>query len=268
MNIPVKNIPIYPPTLYPIGLALSGGGARGFAHVGALKALEESGIKPNLISGVSAGSIVGALYADGYSPDEMLELFAGISFADFAQLTVPRSSFFRMEGFRSFLKKHLRAKRIEDLQLPLLITTTNLDNGTSVTFEEGNLIEIISASCCIPVIFPPIEIAGTHYVDGGVLRNFPVTPIRPLCRRVIGVNVNPIVNDTYKQNIISIAERSFNFMIQSNSIADMELCDVLVVTNEMEAYNIFDIDDLRAIAAIGYDDMKESIAAYQNRLDT
>ena len=92
---------------YEIGLVLSGGGARGFAHIGALKALEESGIKPDIISGVSAGAIIGVLYADGYSVNEIIEIFSSIKFGDFAEITVPRSGFFKMEGFRKFLKKIL-----------------------------------------------------------------------------------------------------------------------------------------------------------------
>ena len=85
---------------YTTGLALSGGGARGFAHIGALKALEEEGIKPNIISGVSAGSIIGVLYADGYSPEEMIEIFSSVKFSDLVEITVPRSGFFKKDGFR------------------------------------------------------------------------------------------------------------------------------------------------------------------------
>lgn len=250
---------------YPIGLALSGGGARGFAHMGALKALEEEGIKPSLLSGVSAGSVVGALYADGYSPEEMIELFVGLSFGDLAQLTLPRLGFFKIDNFRKFLRKHLHAKRLEDLELPLLITATNLDKGTSVTFDSGNLLDIITASCCIPVIFSPIEIEGEMYVDGGVLRNFPVAPIRTMCNKVVGVNVNPFVSNSCDRKVISIAERSFNYMMQANTLADMQLCDILIETNEVEQFNIFDLDNIRAIADLGYEDTKQAIALYRSK---
>lgn len=265
MNTPILTEQSNTETAYPIGLALSGGGARGFAHMGALKALEEEGIKPNLLSGVSAGSIVGALYADGYSPDEMLELFAGLSFTDLAQLTLPRSGFFKMDGFRSFLRKHLHTKRLEKLPIPLLITATNLDKGESVTFDKGDIIEVIAASCCIPVIFSPVEIAGELYVDGGVIRNFPVTPIRHLCKQVIGVNVNPFVADVCSRSVIGIAERSFNYMMQANAIADMALCDILIETDEIEQFSLFDLENLRAIAALGYDDTKQALARYNNK---
>ncbi len=245
---------------YKLGLALSGGGARGFAHAGALKALEEADIHPDLISGVSAGSIVGVLYADGYTPDEILELFAGVDFNDLAQLMLPRSAFFKMDGFRQFLKKHLRAQRLEDLAIPTHIIATNLDNGESVTFTSGAIIERVCASCSIPVVFPPVKIDGTYYVDGGVLRNFPVTPIRHLCDNVIGINVNPVSSDTYKQNIVDIAKRSYEYIFNSNSLADKELCDILIETDEIVEFNIFDIDNLKTIATYGYEDTKLTLA--------
>lgn len=254
-------IPLKP---YHTGLALSGGGARGFAHVGVLKALEEIGIRPDIISGVSAGSLVGVLYADGYTPDEILELFRDINFRDFAELAVPRTGFFHMNGFRQFLKKILHAKHFEELAIPLVVTATDLDHGKSVSFRSGPLIDVICASCSIPVIFSPVKINHTNYVDGGVFRNFPVTPIRQECDIVIGVNVNPLVACEYKQTIVGIAERSYSFLFKSNSLQDMKLCDILIETDESIQYNIFDIANLHEIAIFGYQDAKEALKIIDN----
>ena len=244
---------------YRLGLALSGGGARGFAHAGAIKALEEMELRPDVISGVSAGSVIGALYADGYTPDEIIDMFGRLSVSDLAEITVPRSSFFKITKFRNFLKKVLRSTNFEDLSIPLVITTTDLDNGRCVSFSSGPLLDVICASCSIPVLFSPVNIEGVHYVDGGVFRNFPVTPIRSSCDVIIGVNVNPLVAKEYKQSIIDIAERSYSFIFKSNSIIDSKLCDILIQTNEIIQYNIFDIDKLREIARYGYQDTKEAL---------
>ena len=244
---------------YRLGLALSGGGARVFAHAGAIKALEEMELRPDVISGVSAGSVIGALYADGYTPDEIIDMFGRLSVSDLAEITVPRSSFFKITKFRNFLKKVLRSTNFEDLSIPLVITTTDLDNGRSVSFSSGPLLDVICASCSIPVLFSPVNIEGVHYVDGGVFRNFPVTPIRSSCDVIIGVNVNPLVAKEYKQSIIDIAERSYSFIFKSNSIIDSKLCDILIQTNEIIQYNIFDIDKLREIARYGYQDTKEAL---------
>ena len=127
-NLPVEVRP------YRVGLTLSGGGAKGFAHVGALKAMEELGIRPDIISGTSAGAVIAVLYADGYSPDEILDLFSGLSFNDLAEITLPRSCFFKIDRFKHFLQKSLRAVNIEDLSIPVVVTATDLDHGKYVVF--------------------------------------------------------------------------------------------------------------------------------------
>ena len=141
---------------YKLGLALSGGGAKGFAHLGVFELLDECHLKPDIISGTSAGSIMGAFYADGYSPREIMELFSGREFFEFAQLQIPKSGLFDTSRFRNFLKTYLRAKRIEELQIPLVIVATDLDHGLSKEFREGPLVEAITASCSMPIIFSPV----------------------------------------------------------------------------------------------------------------
>ncbi|MCP9612846.1 patatin-like phospholipase family protein [Coprobacter tertius] len=244
---------------YRIGLALSGGGARGFAHVGALKALEEMGLRPDIISGVSAGSIIGVLYADGYSPDEIIDLFSRLNFSDLAEITMPRAGFFKIDRFRNFLKKVLRANNFEDLSIPVIVSATDLDKGKTTTFAKGPIVEVVCASCSIPIIFPPIKINGVHYVDGGVFRNFPVSTIRQSCDIVIGVNVNPLVAKEYKQTLLGIAERSYSFIFKSNSLFDAKLCDVLIQTEEIAHFNIFDIVKLREIARFGYEAARNTL---------
>ena len=266
-NLPVEVRP------YRVGLALSGGGAKGFAHVGALKAMEELsakpveqkggnlpdyvatdelGIRPDIISGTSAGAIIAVLYADGYSPDEILDLFSGLSFNDLAEITLPRSCFFKIDRFKHFLQKSLRAVNIEDLSIPVVVTATDLDHGKYVVWRSGEIAERVTASCSIPIIFPPVLIDGTHYVDGGVLRNLPVYPIRPECDVVIGINVSPLVNKQYKQSILDIAVRSYSFMSKSNVIEDIKLCDLFIPMKEAARYAVFDIHALRDIANVGY----------------
>lgn len=251
---------------YHLGLALSGGGARGFAHVGALKFLEEIGVRPDIISGTSAGSLIGVLYADGYTPDEIIDLFSPLNFHDLAEITIPRSGFFKITRFRNFLKKVLHARYLEDLAIPVVVTATDLDHGQSKTFATGPIVDIVCASCSIPVLFSPVIIDNVHYVDGGVLRNFPVSPIRPYCDVVMGVNVNPMVAKEYKKTIIGIAERSYGFIFKSNTLPDMKLCDILVQTKEIVEYNIFDIESLREIAACGYKDTQKVMSLDKENL--
>lgn len=237
---------------YKLGLALSGGGAKGFAHIGVFKILEECALRPDVIVGTSVGSLMGALFADGYSASEIKELFTGREFSEFAQLQLPKSGLFDSKRFHYFLKRHLRAKNIEDLRIPLIIMATDLDNGESHEFRTGSIVEAVTASCSIPIIFSPVVIDGIHYVDGGLFHNFPVSIIREECDKVIGVNVSPLVPQKYKQTIYHIAERSYHYMFRANTLEDREMCDVLIEAEEFGLYKTFDIENVELISNIGY----------------
>lgn len=238
---------------YKVGLALSGGGAKGFVHIGALKALEEFGLKPEIISGVSAGSMIGALYCDGYTTDEIIEMIRPIKFGDLAELVMPKKSFFTMNGLLKFIEKNLRARTFEELKIPFEIIVTDMDHGKSVLFNSGGgLCSKIAASCSIPVLFPPVIIDGVHYVDGGVLKNFPVAPLKPVCDIVIGVNATPLIAREYKKSLISIAERSYHFMFKANSFQDKQLCDILIEPDSVNSYGLFDVEHIEEIVDKGY----------------
>lgn len=241
------------PKPYKIGLALSGGGAKGFAHLGVFKLLEESGLKPDIISGTSAGSLMGVLFADGYSADEIKNMFIGREFSEFAQLQIPKSGLFNYDRFQEFLKRHLRSKRIEDLPIPTVIVATDLDRGCSHEFRSGPIVEAVTASCCMPIVFSPVLINGVHYVDGGLFRNFPVSTIRDECEYVIGVNVSPLIPQRYKQTLLHIAERTYHYVFKANAIEDRELCDILIEAKEVGLYKTFDLENINLISEIGYE---------------
>lgn len=241
------------PKPYKIGLALSGGGAKGFAHLGVFKLLEESGLKPDIISGTSAGSLMGVLFADGYSADEIKNMFIGREFSEFAQLQIPKSGLFNYDRFQEFLKRHLRSKRIEDLPIPTVIVATDLDRGCSHEFRSGPIVEAVPASCCMPIVFSPVLINGVHYVDGGLFRNFPVSTIRDECEYVIGVNVSPLIPQRYKQTLLHIAERTYHYVFKANAIEDRELCDILIEAKEVGLYKTFDLENINLISEIGYE---------------
>jgi len=148
------------------GLVLSGGGARGFAHLGFIQALNEEGIFPDVISGTSAGALVGVMIADGYKPGEILEIFNTGSRLDYMRPTLPREGLLQISGIIKLLQSHLRAKRFEDLALPLFVAATDINNGTAVYFNKGEIIERVVASMSIPVLFQPVLINGVQYLDG------------------------------------------------------------------------------------------------------
>jgi len=244
---------------YQLGLALSGGGARGFAHPGALKAIEDSELKPEIIAGTSAGALAGVLYADGYAPEEILGLFVGKDFKEFAEIQIPITAIFGCSGFRKFLKKHLHAKKFEDLPISVKVVTTNFDEGKCVVFEKGPIIDPLIASCSIPIIFEPVIIDNISYVDGGLFKNFPVSTIRSECKKVIGVNVSPLVPKRQNDSLIHIAERSFHYMSRYNTLADRQLCDILIEMDDLTSYKTFSLENANKIFKIGYSHAQKAL---------
>ncbi|MBB4037872.1 NTE family protein [Dysgonomonas hofstadii] len=240
-------------SIYKLGVALSGGGAKGFAHLGVLEALNEKGLYPEVISGTSAGAFAGVLYADGYTPLEIKALFQKKVFREFAEFTIPHGGFFKSEGFHSFLKKHLRAKHFEDLKIPLRVVATDIEYGDSHVFTSGTLIPSVIASCSVPIIFRPVEINEHYYVDGGLFKNFPVSTIRKECKKIIGVNVSPLMKSEFKSSIKYIAERSFHYMSVSNTLLDRNLCDYLIESDSLFKYSMFDLDHVEEIYQAGYE---------------
>ncbi|MGW8314187.1 MAG: patatin-like phospholipase family protein [Bacteroidales bacterium] len=242
------------------GIILSGGGVRGFAHAGILKALNEADIYPDVISGVSAGAIVGALYADGYSPEEIFGIFKeDNSFFKYARIKIPGRGLFKTVGLRSNLTKHLRTKNLEDLKIPLIIAATNMTRGEVVYFDEGEILDRVMASAAIPILFEPVEIDGDLYIDGGVLDNFPVSPLVKKCRQLIGVSLNPIHPEKDFDHLFKIAERAFRLSVSSNISPKVSLCDQIFEPEELGKYGLLDASKGEKIFEMGYKTAKKQL---------
>ncbi|MDO4163661.1 MAG: patatin-like phospholipase family protein [Bacteroides sp.] len=248
---------------YPIGFALSGGFIKGFAHLGVIQALLEHDIKPNILAGTSAGSLAAVFYADGNEPHKVLDYFAGHKFQDLTKLVIPKVGLFELGEFIDFLKSNLKAKRLEELQIPLIITATDLDHGRSVYFHKGDIAERVAASCCMPVLFAPVKIDGIHYVDGGVMMNLPVTTIRRVCEKVVAINVSPLMATKYKMNIVSIALRSYNFMFRSNTFPEREKADLLIEPYNLAGYSNTELEKAEEIFMQGYNTANDILSQLQ-----
>lgn len=237
-----------------LGLALSGGGARGFAHLGVFKALDERGIRPDIIAGVSAGAIAAVIYAAGINIEDFFKLFESNKFTNFVDFNVPRDGFLKMNPFINMLRKLIPYDNIEDLPVKTVICATDFDHGTTKMFDSGPIAERVAASCSIPIIFKPVKIDGINYVDGGVLRNLPSWAIRDKCMKLIGVNCSPFVNYKYKPNIIDIAQRSYDLMSKVNTVSDIKMCDTLIMTREIAMHKALSLKGIRDIYQSGYAD--------------
>lgn len=246
---------------YRIGIAFGGGGARGFAHLGAIKALEEVGIKPDIVAGVSAGSVVAVLYAAGLSPDEIMMAFDGKSFSDFCEWGVPRGGFLTMEGFKEFIRDNTGCDRLEQLKIPTIVAATDLDRGVPAAFDSGEIGNIVAASCSIPVVFKPQEINGRRYVDGGVLRNLPAWTLRAKVKYLFGINVSPLRKRHVNNSLIDSAMRSYELVTKTNTNADMEMCDLSIHMDPIADYKVFNLKEIRKVFQIGYINMMDALLA-------
>lgn len=236
-----------------IGLALSGGGARGFAHFGVLKALEELGVKIDVVSGTSAGSIVAAFYACGYSVDEAKGL---ASKTNLFQVVWPAFSWkgvFSMSRSEEIFKKHFPNDDFSSTKIPLYITATNLNTGQAEIFSKGGMIKPMMASCCIPFIFDPVKIDKNVYVDGGLVNNLPVEAIRDQCDIVLGVNVSPVLNEDKLEGTKKMIERISMVSINANVAKSKSLCDLVIEPKALREYGTFDLKSADELFKIGYD---------------
>lgn len=237
---------------YKIGLVLSGGGARGFAHLGLIQALNDAGIYPDVISGTSAGALAGVLYADGHTPKEIRKIMNSGSRFDFIRPALPREGLLQIGGVIKILKNCLRAKTFEELKIPLYVTATDLNNGKAVYFSTGDLLDPVIASASIPVLFRPVMINNICYVDGGVLDNLPVKPIENKCKILIGSFVNPVGYVEKVSGLINIAERTFMLSMSKEIIEKAKKFDLLVAPLELRNYKILDPEKADELFSIGY----------------
>lgn len=246
---------------YSIGISLSGGGTRGVVHIGALQALEENGIFPEVIAGTSAGSIVGAMYAHGYTPAQIMQIASERSLIWMFSLRIPTKGFVRHTFLRKMLSLHLPEKQFEDLKKPLYVAIANLNTGKTVIRNSGSLHDVIIASCSIPVLYEPVFIDDNWFVDGGLLMNLPVSPIRELTDYVIGVNLIPrkALESGEINSLSGIASRVFNLAAVNTIEPEIPFCDVVIEPESIYQYSRFNFTNIKEMYEIGYNEAMEAI---------
>lgn len=201
---------------YKTGLVLSGGGTRGFAHLGVIAALYEKGIKPDVISGVSVGAIVGAFIAADKSPEEILAIFKKGWFFKYTKLHLPIDGLLKLDGLKEVIQKEISVENIEELEIPFFVGISNLNKGIIEYKNSGSLGEIVLASSSIPILFSPVIIDGDSYVDGGLMDNIPIAPIKNDCEQIIVSNISPINPQAKMKNLVQIATRTFYMSVNAN----------------------------------------------------
>jgi len=239
-----------------IGLVLSGGGARGIAHIGVLKFLEEKKIKISFVSGVSAGSILGAFLAAGYSSESIIRILKSVNLFTIMRLSFSSAGFLNSEKIQNLYEKYL-PKTFEELSIPLWISATDIYQGKTVYFQNGDLYRPILASSCVPMIFEPVKIQNAYLVDGGMLNNLPVEPLIDKCDRIIGVHVNPTDDHFRSLTMTRITQRCIELAVRVNVESRRNYCDLFIEPQKLKTYSMYALSKIDELIQIGYESAKK-----------
>jgi NTE family protein len=235
-----------------IGLVLSGGGARGISHIGVLKGLEKLGVKVEVMAGTSAGSIVGALYSYGYTPDQIIEEVLAAKLFRSMRPAWTWTGLLSLQALGSSIQKLIPENDFSALKIPITLAATEIRKGRPEYFTQGELIPAILASCCIPAVFNPIQINGGLYVDGGLMDNLPSKAIRDKCDLLIGSHCNYINSEFDLKNFRSVIERSLLIAINGNTMISKGLCDILIEPPDVGGYSGMDVGKAKELFEAGY----------------
>jgi NTE family protein len=211
-----------------IGLALGGGAARGFAHIGVLQVLEEQGIKPDLVVGTSAGSVVATLYAAGKTPAELTNMAMTLDESTITDWVFPGRSLLKGEALAKFVRNLTAGRQIEGMRMPLGIVAADLQNGQPILFRKGDPGMAVRASSSVPGVFEPVKIGGREYIDGGAVSPIPVRYAKQMgADIVIAVDISAIPEGQPTKGAVDILLQTFNIM--GHAISQYELQDADVV---------------------------------------
>lgn len=233
-----------------IGVALGGGFARGIAHIGVLKVLEEEGIPIRIVAGTSVGALIGACYCSGLSVDELEQVAGNCRFTTFARWTLSRCGFASNDRMISFLTRTLKTKTFEDLRVPLAVTATDFNTGEGVVFHSGSIVDPVRASCAYPGMFLPVEIGGRYLVDGMLSHPVPTRPLRDMgANRVLAVHLKGTwTTGGPPRHLFDVIGQSFAIAQNAMSGVWRSAADLIVEPD---------------VAGFGYDDFKRAAELIQ-----
>ena len=225
-----------------IALVLGSGGARGYAHIGVIETLEQHGIKPDLIVGTSAGSIVGSIYASGKSADQLRKIALDMKVGDVRDFKIGLKGFFDGRKVEDYVNKQVGQIPLEKMKIPMYVVATELKNGGKTIFNHGNTGQAVRASVSIPSMFIPTMIQGKEYVDGGLVSPVPVKIAKELgADVVIAVDILAQPSNTETTNVWGLFNQNINIM--QNKLAEEELkeADIVIQPDLREKAHIFDV---------------------------
>ncbi len=249
-------------------LVLSGGGVKGFAHIGLLKALEEVGLIPSAVSGTSFGAIVGAYHCAGYTADDMYTKLKNAKFIDPLSITLRKAGLINIEKLTEFYKQDFPENSFEALKKKLYVTSSDMNNNRAVIHQEGELIIKVLASACVPGVYAPVSINGELHMDGGITCNFPSEPFVDSKEPTIGSYVC-FVSEREQAEInttIRLMIRSSQIMLWHMSKPKFKQMDYLFCPKALSNVAFFDPRKIEEAFQLGYSAAKEEIKMIENKI--
>lgn len=253
-----------------IGLALGGGAARGFAHVGVIQVLEEAGIRPELVTGTSAGSLVAALYASGRSGSQLQRIAETMDEATFTDWTLPlfNRGMLRGEALARYVHQQVGGRRIEDLPIPLGILATDLQTGQGVLFQRGDIATAVRASSAVPGLFHPVRILEREYVDGGLVAPVPVRQARQMgAELVIAVDISQAPESNLPGDMFQILLQTFAIMGKSINVLELRGSDLIVLRPALNGVSGTDFAARSRAIAAGREAMLQALPQLRQAIE-
>ena len=266
---PVPIPPEPTPTRAPrLGIALGGGAARGFAHIGVIQVLEREGIRPDRVAGTSAGSLVAVLYASGMNGAQLEQAALEMEEATIADWTLPlfNRGLLRGEALARFVNRKVQGRLLQDMNLPVGVLATDLVSGGGVLFQRGDAGTAVRASSSVPGVFTPVSIAGRDHVDGGLVAPVPVEQVRAMGAEVVlAVDISSVPEEASGNDALRVLLRTFTIMGQSINRLSMNQADV-VVRPELAGVGSADFAARRQAIAAGREAMDRMLPTLQQQL--
>jgi len=236
-----------------IGLALGGGAVLGAAHIGVLKAIEEYEIHIDMVSGTSIGAFVGALYSFGKTSEEIKEIALDLKWIDISSIVLSQYGLLSNKNLGELLRKNIGDVNFEDAKIPLSVVAADISTGREIILNSGNVARAVTASACIPGVFIPVEIDDKMLVDGGVVENTPVTPLRGAgANYIIGIDLTSKNLLKKPENIIDVLINSLDITLSRIEQHKKEKAD-LIISPDLSGFNLIDTDQVPALIEKGYE---------------
>lgn len=237
-----------------IALVLGSGGARGYAHIGVIEALEQHGIQPDFIVGTSAGSIVGSIYASGKSAVELRQIALDMKVGDVRDFKIGMKGFFDGQKVQDYVNKQVSEVPLEKMKIPMYVVATELQNGQRTVFNHGNTGQAVRASVSIPSMFIPTIIQGKEYVDGGLVSPVPVDIAKELgADVVIAVDILAQPENTETTNVWGLFNQNINIMQNKLAADELKNADIVIQPDLHEKAHIFDVKGRQDTMQAGID---------------